>query len=120
MDEARAPCDHNRLTASASPPEVPHPPSMSLTSLMTPSPHAPIRPPPPIPFISAPGQIPALPAMPDMNSARVTGEDRLENDLKFKMDEDEELAKLLRPDNVQENVAEDLEIEKLLKNTRKI
>ena len=54
--------------------------------------------------------------MPEMNSARVTGEDKLESDLKFKMDEDEELAKLLRPDNVQENVAEDLELEKLLKN----
>merc|ERR1719435_47121 len=46
--------------------------------------------------------------MPALSSARVTGEKKfetekkLESDIQQKLDEDEELAKLLRPDNVQE------------------
>ena len=75
--------------------------------------------------------MPVLPEEPKLDSARVTGERRKpEISPHFKLDEDEELAKLLRPDSVQAHadaeldledhealhMKEDMEIEKLLKN----
>merc|ERR1711942_380102 len=55
---------------------------------------------------AAVGVAPApLAAMPDLNSARVTGEKKLTSDIQQKLAEDEELAKLLRPDSVMEEEA---------------
>jgi len=76
--------------------------------------------------------------LPALSSARVTGEKKLENekklesDIQQKLDEDEELAKLLRPDNVQEedvahneplykpnlHANDDLDLENLLKTEK--
>merc|ERR1712050_552444 len=68
-----------------------------------------------------------LAAMPDLSSARVTGEKKLTSDIQQKLAEDEELEKLLRPDSVmEEEVAHevykpfhgnaDSDLEDLLKN----
>jgi len=72
--------------------------------------------------------------MPALSSARVTGEKKfetekkLESDIQQKLDEDEELAKLLRPDNVQEEdvshnepnlrANDDLDLDNLLKTDK--
>merc|ERR1711915_340780 len=56
---------------------------------------APIAPPAP------PSSKDVLPDMPAMNSARVTGEKKSFKDIPLNLDEDEELAKLLKPDPVQ-------------------